>query len=80
MGMKEMRALLERWRMDEAEVRRRMYRAPDATGARAVARGLAVGAGLGRQPASGGGAGTRCPYYWPIGQGIRRGWSQGAGF
>ena len=26
--MKEMRALLERWRMDEAEVRRRMYRAP----------------------------------------------------
>ena len=26
--MTEMRALLERWRMDEAEVRRRMYRAP----------------------------------------------------
>ena len=26
--MQEMGALLERWRMDEAEVRRRMYRAP----------------------------------------------------
>ena len=26
--MEEMGALLERWRMDEAEVRRRMYRAP----------------------------------------------------
>ena len=26
--MLEMGALLERWRMDEAEVRRRMYRAP----------------------------------------------------
>ena len=26
--MTEMRTLLERWRMDEAEVRRRMYRAP----------------------------------------------------
>ena len=28
LGMMEMGALLERWRMDEAEVRRRMYRAP----------------------------------------------------
>ena len=28
MGMQEIGALLERWRMDEAEVRRRMYRAP----------------------------------------------------
>ena len=28
MGMQEMGALLGRWRMDEAEVRRRMYRAP----------------------------------------------------
>ena len=28
MGMQEMGALLERWRLDEAEVRRRMYRAP----------------------------------------------------
>ena len=28
LGMTEMRALLERWRMDKAEVRRRMYRAP----------------------------------------------------
>ena len=28
LGMTEMGALLERWRMDEAEVRRRMYRAP----------------------------------------------------
>ena len=28
LGMDEMGALLERWRMDEAEVRRRMYRAP----------------------------------------------------
>ena len=28
MGMTEMRALLEWWRMDDAEVRRRMYRAP----------------------------------------------------
>ena len=26
--MEELGALLERWRMDEAEVRRRMYRAP----------------------------------------------------
>ena len=26
--MQEMGALLERWRLDEAEVRRRMYRAP----------------------------------------------------
>ena len=26
--MKEMQALLERWRMDEAEVRRWMYREP----------------------------------------------------
>ncbi len=28
MGMMEMGPLLERWRMDEVEVRRRMYRAP----------------------------------------------------
>ena len=28
LGMPEMGALLERWRMDEAEVRRRMYQAP----------------------------------------------------
>ena len=28
MGMQEMGALLERWRMGEAEMRRRMYRAP----------------------------------------------------
>ena len=28
LGTKEMGRLLERWRMDEAEVRRRMYRAP----------------------------------------------------
>ncbi len=28
LGMTEMRALPEWWRMDEAEVRRRMYRAP----------------------------------------------------
>ena len=28
LGMMEMGVLLERWRMDEAEVRRRMYRAP----------------------------------------------------
>ena len=28
LGMEEMGALLVRWRMDEAEVRRRMYRAP----------------------------------------------------
>ena len=28
MGTTEMGPLLERWRMDEAEVRRRMYRAP----------------------------------------------------
>lgn len=28
MGMEEMGALLVRWRMDEAQVRRRMYRAP----------------------------------------------------
>ena len=28
MGMSEMGALLERWRMDEVEVRRRMYQAP----------------------------------------------------
>ena len=27
MGMEEMGALLERWRMDEGEVRRRLYRA-----------------------------------------------------
>ena len=31
-GMEEMGALLERWRMDEAEVRRRMYRAPTPRG------------------------------------------------
>ena len=28
LGMDEMGALLERWRIDEAEARRRMYRAP----------------------------------------------------
>ena len=28
MGRQEMGALLERWRLDEAEVRRRMYRGP----------------------------------------------------
>ena len=28
LGMPEMGALLERWRLDESEVRRRMYRAP----------------------------------------------------
>ena len=28
LGMEEMGALLVRWRMDEVEVRRRMYRAP----------------------------------------------------
>ena len=28
LGMQEMGALLERWRMGEAEMRRRMYRAP----------------------------------------------------
>ena len=28
LGMEEMATLLGRWRMDEAEVRRRMYRVP----------------------------------------------------
>ena len=79
LGMQEMGALLERWRLDEAEVRRRMYRAPTPRERERwhtvwlLARGLDGRGG-------GGGAGTRCPYDWPMGPGIRGGRPQGAGF
>ena len=79
--MPEMGALLERWRMDEAEIRRRMHRAPTPREwqrwhvvwllvqslPRAATRGLD---GRGGGP----GIGTRCPYDWAMGQGICGGW------
>ena len=84
--MPEMGALLERWRMDEAEARRRMYRAQTPrererwhavwllaqSPPRAATRGVDGGGG-GSSPGAG------CPHHRPMGQSIRRGWSQGTG-
>ena len=85
--MPEMGAFLGRWRMDEAEVRRRMYRAPTPRERerwhavwllaqslpRAATRGLDGGGG---RPSLGAG----CPYGWPMGPSLRGGRSQRAGF
>ena len=51
----------------------------DATGTRTVARGVVADAGLDGRGGSPG-VGTGCPYDWPMGQGIRGGRPQGAGF
>ena len=77
--MDEMGALLEPWRIDEAEARRRMYRAPTprererwhalwllAQGWTAAAVARAVGQG--------------CPHHWPMDHGICGRRSEGAVF
>ena len=79
LGMTEMRALLERWRMDEAEVRRRMYRAPTPREREHWHAVWLLAQGW-RAAAVGAGVGTGCPYRWPMGHGIRRRWSQSTGF
>ena len=87
LGMDEMGALLERWRTDEAEARRRMYRAPTPRERerwhalwllaqslpRAATRGLD---GRGGSP----GVGQGCPHHWPMDHGICGRRSEGAGF
>ena len=46
-GMQEMDGFLEQWRLDEAEVRLRMYLpSADAPGTGTVARGVVAGPGL----------------------------------
>ena len=79
LGMDEMGALLERWRIDEAEARRRMYRAPDATGAGTLARAMVAGAGLDGRGGSPG-VGQGCPHHWPMDHGICGRRSEGAVF
>ena len=78
--MPEKGRLLEKWRMDEAEVRRRMYRAPTPRERerwhavwllaqslpRAATRGVDGGGG-------GPSLGAGCPYGWPMGPSLRGG-------
>ena len=68
--MTEMVALLERWRMDEAEVRRRVYRGSTPRERERWHAVWLLAQALERD----------APAHWPMGRGIRRGRSQGTGF
>ena len=66
--MDEMGALLERWRIDEAEAATDVPGA-DATGAGTLARAMVAGAGLDGRGGSPG-VGQGCPHHWPMDHGI----------
>ena len=81
--------LLERWQLEEGDVRRRMWRAPMSRERERwhvrlwrmpadpePAPCLTRGMGGGSRPS----LGTGCPHYWPMVRGIGGRWSQDAGF
>ena len=78
LGMREMQGFLEQWQLDAGDLRRRMYWAPTPRERERMACPMAFGP---RLDCGGGGrgAGTGCPYHWPVGCRLRRGRSGGDG-